>query len=405
MPLNALPDSFRTALLTSKARTQSWRWGVVLLCVLLVHGLVGIWFARHRDLFAANTQKPPVEVALLRPERIAREPAQASPRGGPPAATRAQRRTSTAHSKASSEHVLQALEPAESTSAAPLTPASAAASPASGTSEGTTNGAAQAAAATEGSKTGHADEKTNGVKFSVPPSGEFRYDTFFNGVQNAVGTIHWTSDGNGYEIIVSVPLPFVGTFTYASRGRVDAFGLAPDRYVEHRGRRPEEVTTFDRQARRIGFTRTSATLALPDGAQDRFSMVMQLASLVRGDPDAYRPGVTRNFYVADDNSGEIWPIETIGDETVRTAAGFVSARHFMRLPRRANDARRIDVWLAPALGWLPARIRQTEPNGTLVELVWRGPLTAPGPENASVPTTPGESPGVAPTELPTREKP
>jgi hypothetical protein len=38
--------------------------------------------------------------------------------------------------------------------------------------------------------------------------------------------------------------------------------------------------------------------------------------------------------------------------------------------------RRIDVWLAPSLGWLPARIVQTEPNGTQFELVWRGKLNA-----------------------------
>ena len=48
----------------------------------------------------------------------------------------------------------------------------------------------------------------------------------------------------------------------------------------------------------------------------------------------------------------------------------------MRLPRRDGDRRRIDVWLAPSLGWLPARIVQTEPNGTQFELLWRGKLNA-----------------------------
>ena len=147
------------------------------------------------------------------------------------------------------------------------------------------------------------------------------------------------------------------------------------------------MTIFNRTAKQIAFTRTPATLALPDGAQDRFSMVMQLASLVRGDPGAYKPGVTREFYVADNDSGEIWPIETVGDETLRIPGGFVDARHFMRLPRHEGDRRRIDVWLAPSLGWLPARLVQTEPNGTQVELVWRGKLAAAdssgNPDNAS----------------------
>jgi hypothetical protein len=105
---------------------------------------------------------------------------------------------------------------------------------------------------------------------------------------------------------------------------------------------------------------------------------MQLASLVRGDPAAYKPGVTRQFFVVDNDSGENWPVETIGDETIRTEQGYLETRHFKRLPRHDGDLRRIDVWLAPSLGWLPARIMQTEPNGTQFELVWRGKLNAEG---------------------------
>ena len=370
---------------------RAWRWGVVLACVLLAHAVAGLWVARHRDLFAPETAKPPVEIALLQPERIAREPAAAAraPAEAAPRGARSRRDSAP-------QHVLQSIAP----DAPRAAPAAASAPVPNGVASGTS--AARSAPA-EGA--GTAGEKSAGVKFSVPPSGDLSYDTYYNGVQNPPGTIHWTSDANGYEMIVSVPLPFVGTFSYASEGRIDAFGLAPQRYVERRGRRPQEVTTFDRTAHRIAFTRTAETLALPDGAQDRFSMVMQLASLVRGDPDAYRPGVTRNFYVADNDSGEVWPIETVGDETVRTAGGFLSARHFTRLPRRAGDARRIDVWLAPALGWLPARITQTEPNGTQVELVWRGTVGAPGAENGSERMRPGERPGVVPEPVPSREKP
>lgn len=399
MPLSHAADSPRAPLGASTLPPRPWRWSLVLASVLLAHGLAGTWLARHRALFAPDTEKPPVEVALLEPERIAREPAVARAPTMPARAEEPSRATRARREKPG-EHVLQSVAP----TAPPAAPAqSSAPAAAADTSGGSASGTAAAKVPAPG--LGTASEKSSGVKFSVPPSGELSYDTFYNGVQNAPGTIHWTSDGNEYDMVVSVPLPFVGTFSYASRGRIDAFGLAPERYVERRGRRPEEVTTFDRTARRIAFTRTSATLALPDGAQDRFSMVMQLASLVRGDPDTYRPGVTRNFYVADDDSGETWPIETIGDETVRTAAGYVSARHFTRLPRHAGDARRIDVWLAPSLGWLPARIAQTEPNGTQVELVWRGRLAAPGAENALTDMTAGEQPGVVPATRPAREEP
>ncbi len=360
-------------------RRHSSRWSIALAAALVLHGAALIWFARHHRAFPPEPVKPPVQVALLTPQPIARDTAHAAP---PPPVARARTPES-----AGQEPVLHALAPSE---AAPA-PQSASESGARAAGPGST-AAASATAAAQAAAATQASAASPGLRFSAPPSGNLHYNTFYNGVENAPGTIQWSSDGGGYEMIVSVPLPFVGTFSYESHGRIDAFGLAPERYIEKRGRRPEDVTTFDRADKRIGFTRTSATLALPDGAQDRFSMVMQLASLVRGDPDAYKPGVTRSFYVADNNSGELWPIETIGNESIRTAEGFIEARHFMRLPRHEGDRRRIDVWLAPSLGWLPARIVQTEPNGSQIELVWRGPLTPPGAENATkVGKTPDDS--------------
>jgi len=358
----------------AQRRPSAWRWGVVLAVVLGLHWLAAQWVERNRDTFsAAPAVRVPVQVALLKPERIERKPAEAAP---PP--------TAPARKAAASkprEHVLSATRPgpAPATAASASAPATEAASEATSTAAASAAATASAATAASGTAEGHAvaAQASSGVKFSVPPSGELQYDTFYNGVRNQPGTIHWSSDGTTYEMVVSVPLPFVGTFSYSSHGHIDAFGLAPDQYIEKRGRRAEDVSIFNRATRQIAFTRTPASLPLTDGAQDRFSMVMQLASLVRGDPDVYKPGVTRQFFVVDNDSGETWPIETIGDETIRTSQGFVSARHFMRLPRREGDRRRIDVWLAPSLGWLPARLVQTEPNGTEIELLWRGPLTEP----------------------------
>lgn len=346
------------------------RWIAVLLVVAVLHWIAAQWVERNRaTLNPADNERVPVQVALLTPERIERNPAAATPHA--PAPMPAQR----AAASKPREHVLTALQPAKQ---APLAASETVASATDASSAASTASANAAAAKAPGPASAptaaSAPQAAVGVKFSVPPSGELQYDTFYNGVRNQPGTIHWTSNAQSYEMVVSVPLPFVGTFVYSSHGRIDAFGLAPDQYVEKRGRRAEDIAIFNRSDKKIAFTRTPASLPLPDGAQDRFSMVMQLASLVRGDPAAYKPGVTRQFFVVDNDSGENWPIETIGDETLRTAQGFIDTRHFKRLPRHDGDLRRIDVWLAPSLGWLPARIVQTEPNGTQFELVWRGKL-------------------------------
>ena len=86
------------------------------------------------------------------------------------------------------------------------------------------------------------------MKFNAPPSGDLQYDTFYNGMQNMIGTIHWRTDGHTYDLSVSMPVPFVGPFTYRSEGRIDAFGVAPERYVEKRGKRPEDIAIFNRES-------------------------------------------------------------------------------------------------------------------------------------------------------------
>jgi hypothetical protein len=392
---------------------RAWRWGVVLVAVLVLHWIAAQWVERNRDAFALQqVVHVPVQVALLTAEKIERKPTETAT----PQSTPAQ------HAVAPSKprpHVLTATRTGPAR--APVTVASApavdaASEVASAASETAATAATTmpASSATSGVDSAHAASQPDGqpttppaapgVKFSVPPSGELQYDTFYNGVRNQPGTIHWSSDGKTrYEMIVSVPLPFVGTFSYASHGHIDAFGLAPDQYIEKRGRRAEDISIFNRTSKQIVFTRTPASLPLADGAQDRFSMVMQLASLVRGDPNVYQPGVTRQFFVVDNDSGENWPIETIGDETIRTSQGYVSARHFMRLPRHDGDRRRIDVWLAPSLGWLPVRIMQTEPNGTEIELVWRGPLNDTASSNPDASTD--NAPASATDPIASPEKP
>ncbi|MET1533343.1 DUF3108 domain-containing protein [Burkholderia sola] len=356
----------------SHALPRRWlRVGVALVAVLVLHALAGFWLMRNRESFTPPpSAEIPVQIELLKPQPIERQPAPPEPKPVErPAAPKAAAPEAAPRKPAPShEPVLTSTQTAEHGE-----PPAAAASAASGAS-GASGTQAASAAGTSAATPGPA---TNGVKFAAPPSGDLQYDTFYNGMQNMIGTIHWRTDGHTYDLSVSMPVPFVGPFTYRSEGRIDAFGVAPDRYVEKRGKRPEDIAIFNREIRQVVFTRTPNNAPLPDGVQDRFSMLMQLSGLLRGNPAAYKPGVTQQFFVIDNNSGETWPITVIGDEQVQTQAGIVGARHFMRLPRRDGDTRRIDMWLAPSLGWLPARLVQTEPNGAQIELLWHGRLAAP----------------------------
>ncbi|MDN7905680.1 DUF3108 domain-containing protein [Burkholderia diffusa] len=364
------------------ALPRHWlRVGVALVVVLVLHALAALWLARSRDAFTPPAPAEiPVQIELLKPRPIERQPAPkpaeqpaehpAEPAPAKPAPAAPKPAPKPAPSP---EPVLTSTQTAEQGEPPPA--AASAASAASGAEGASGTHSASAGDAGSAATPGPA---THGVKFAAPPPGDLQYDTFYNGMQNMIGTIHWRTDGHTYDLSVSMPVPFVGPFTYRSEGRIDAFGVAPDRYVEKRGKRPEDIAIFNREIRQVVFTRTPNNAPLPDGVQDRFSMLMQLSGLVRGNPSAYQPGVTQQFFVIDNNSGETWPITVIGDEDVQTQTGIVRARHFMRLPRRDGDRRRIDMWLAPSLGWLPARLVQSEPNGSQIELLWHGRLAPPG---------------------------
>jgi hypothetical protein len=344
------------------------RWAGVLLAVLVLHWVAVHWVDRNKNVSNPSpAEHVPVQVELLTPKPVAPAPVpvvKPAPKAVPKPAPPPPKPAATPQPAASIAPPQQDVQVAQIEAAQAEQAAQAAAAKAASDAAASRATAAAAAA-------------TPADKFDVPPSGELHYDTLVNGMMNQTGNIHWLNDGQHFQMVVSIPLPFVGPYVYSSKGHTDRLGLAPEQYSEQRGRRAADITVFDRTTKQLVYTRTPNNQPLADGAQDRFSVVMQLASLVRGAPDTYKPGVVRQFSVADNDSSETWPIETVGDENVQTRDGNVQARHFTRLPRRDGDRRRLDIWLAPALGWLPVRILQTEPNGMQIELLWRGKLQPP----------------------------
>jgi hypothetical protein len=205
------------------------------------------------------------------------------------------------------------------------------------------------------------------------PSVTLTYDALMNGVRNQTGELHWVNQNGHYQLRVAVPIIFFGTFEFISEGGYDANGIAPTRYVEKRGRRAEYVTDFHRDgaAPTLSFSRSGQSVPLAPGAQDRFSVMMQLAGYARGNPERYtQVGVTHEFTVVDTDSSEVWPVQYVGSETLQTPQGYLETRHFTRLPRRNGDERRVDIWLAPSLDWLPVRVKQVEPSGNEFELIF-----------------------------------
>ncbi|KFX27070.1 DUF3108 domain-containing protein [Ralstonia solanacearum] len=369
------------------ARTRRWRrWGVVVLAALFAHGIAVVWVARSHQVAWPPAPEQVVPTLLLQPEPV-HPPA-------PPAAARA-----PAKPRPSAPHPHPQPAPVPMPMPAPTVPDMASMDPSE-----LTSASAQASADTgmvtdlggEGSDGPSGPPGQPGSGFALPPSATLHYATYVNGVRNENGVIRWVTDGKTYTLAVDIPLPlFFGSLAFRSTGDVDAFGLAPQRYEEVRGRRQPDVTTFHRTADPapasgtpdgpvITFTRTPSVLPLPDGVQDRFSVFLQLTGLGRGNPSRLASqGVTLELPIADTDSVELARVQRVGEDMIDTPDGTVRAEHFVRLPRREGDARRVEIWLAPSHGWLPVRLRQTEPNGMQFELVYLSQDTAPNGNGAT----------------------
>jgi len=212
-------------------------------------------------------------------------------------------------------------------------------------------------------------DELKGQAFQLPPSAKVAYFGLVNGGEVGVGEINWTLKDQAYQLSITVPVPFLGQFTFTSTGKIDAFGVAPDFYEEIRGSRGTRSVNFMRDQRLVSFSTNQETSFMPRGTQDRFSVMLQLAALVAGNPSIDQKGVAREIPMATIDKVEVWTFVSMGDELLEDVdEKYRSARHFLRLPRDKEDKRRFEVWLAKDALYLPVKIKQTEASGTTFEL-------------------------------------
>lgn len=302
-------------------------------------------------------EAPALEAILLPPKPIAAVPARPRPRPKPPSAPAPQPAPAPVPEVPEAPPVAAADSGETTTVSGAGTAGNAAAGVAGGVVSTAPGGASL-------SQTGET------LRFSPAPPATLDYASFVNGVQNPDGVIRWQHDGTRYRLDVELRVLWY-RFAFQSSGALGGQGLMPERYEESRRKR-SEIVRFDRGAGQLVFESRGAQEPLPEGAQDRFSVFLQLVGLVRGNPQRYTtPGVTESFQVADTRDLQPMQVQYVGDEDVDTGQVVVRARHFVRLPRRADDRRRVEVWLAEPLGWMPVKLRQTEPDGTQIDLVLR----------------------------------
>ena len=184
----------------------------------------------------------------------------------------------------------------------------------------------------------------------------------------ASGELQWLPQGQSYEARLEVGALFLGSRTQTSKGLLGAEGIMPQRFGDKT--RSEVAAHFQRDKGIISFSANSPDAPLLKGAQDRLSVVLQISSLLAGDPSRFPLGTMLSFQTASQREAEIWNFLVDKEEALQLPYGELNAIKVSRKPRREFD-QTIELWFAPALGYLPVRLRITNANGDVVDQVLR----------------------------------
>jgi hypothetical protein len=204
-----------------------------------------------------------------------------------------------------------------------------------------------------------------------PQSAELNYNV--EGLRNnqkvyGSGSIVWHNDGGRYRVDGRANVLFFTLLEFSSEGTLDDFGVAPALYTEKRFRKTATLTHFAHDSNTITFSASDNRYSRPGDAQDRASIIWQLAAIGRGNPDAFVAGATFELFVAGVRDAEPWQISVVGKDSIDIGGAPAPVWHLMRLPRPGSYDQKIDIWLAPQREWYPAKIRYTETNGEYLDM-------------------------------------
>lgn len=154
-----------------------------------------------------------------------------------------------------------------------------------------------------------------------------------------------------------------------SSGLIGQNGLMPERFTDHRSGK-DLVVVLDHSKRQATLPHHALAVSLLLGAQDRLSVLMQLGALVASQPAAFKPGHRLSMQTVGASAEAVWTWTLLSHENLTLPGGTQATMKWVRQPS-TPAVQQLEVWLAPALGYLPARIRITEPDGTYVDQQWR----------------------------------
>ncbi len=153
-------------------------------------------------------------------------------------------------------------------------------------------------------------------------------------------------------------------------GSIGPGGLRPERYTHRSPRGKEETSVFDYETEKISYSSLKEPLPLLKGIQDRLSFMIQLAWMMKVDPEKFSLGETIHLPMAGRNKVEKVDFVVLSDQDVVLPGGvLVPAVHLSTFREAERFSGQIDVWLDKTDRLLPVRIRFEESRGQVLDLI------------------------------------
>ncbi|MCJ7800258.1 MAG: DUF3108 domain-containing protein, partial [Polaromonas sp.] len=174
----------------------------------------------------------------------------------------------------------------------------------------------------------------------------------------------WHNTGSAYDARMTVSALFLGSRSLSSQGQLGPQGLAPTRFSDKS--KNEVAAHFEADKGQISFSANTPTLPWVAGAQDRVSVFLQLAGMLAGEPERFAPGSSISIYTVGPRDADTWTFLVGAEEPLELPMGTMRTVKLTRQPRREYD-QKVEIWFAPALGYLPVRSMVTQHNGDFID--------------------------------------
>ncbi|MCY4746822.1 DUF3108 domain-containing protein [Pelomonas sp. UHG3] len=219
------------------------------------------------------------------------------------------------------------------------------------------------------------------TRLSYAMTGSFR-----GGPIHGQAHVEWLRQGAAYQVHLDVSAgpSFAPFFTrrISSQGQLTPDGIAPQRYDEE-----EKRVLLDGSRATVFFLGAEVQLAhgvrqpLARGAQDSASQFVQLTWLFLTGREALQAGRRVEFPLVLPRRQYAWQYEVVGETMVDTPMGPLASWHLRPTQPMVGGDLAAELWVAPALQYLPVRLLIRQSAETVIDLTLKSAPLQAAPES------------------------